>query len=154
MITYEELHTQNHEITELSNVLLYLFKDRSMCDTAPTCELFFRYMGKVEGHINLVDRHLYGKLLEHENPDIQNLVRNFMSGSREIKRIMSEYFMEWSPVANKRMLSIAQHDRFLRETEQMSRLILQRIQDETEKLYPLIREISGNQKHIALEQDR
>ena len=152
MITYEELHTQNHEITELSNVLLYLFKDRSMCDTDSCCELFFRYMDKVREHIDLVDRNLYGKLLAHENHEIQNLVRNFMSGSQEIKKIMSEYSKEWCPAKHTRTLAIAQHDRFLSDTEKMFHLILQRIQDETEKLYPLIREISGNQQHIALEQ--
>ena len=152
MITYEELHTQNHEITELSNVLLYLFKDRSMCDTESCCELFFRYMDKVREHIDLVDRSLYGKLLAHENHEIQNLVRNFMSGSQEIKKIMSEYTKEWCPMRKTRTLAIAQHDRFLMDTEKLFHLILQRIQDETEKLYPLIREISGNQQHIALEQ--
>jgi hypothetical protein len=40
MITYDELNTQNDSITELSNVLLYLFKERSMCDTgACVCRL-------------------------------------------------------------------------------------------------------------------
>lgn len=149
MITYEELHTQNHDITELSNVLLYLFKDRSMCDTESCCELFHRYMDKVREHIDLVDRNLYGKLLAHENHEIQNLVRNFMSGSQEIKKIMSEYSKEWCPVKKTQTLAIAQHDRFLVDTEKMFHLILQRIQDETEKLYPLIREISGNQQHVA-----
>jgi len=149
MITYEELHTQNHDITELSNVLLYLFKDRSMCDTESCCELFYRYMDKVREHIDLVDRNLYGKLLAHEDHEIQNLVRNFMSGSQEIKKIMSEYSKEWCPVKKTQTLAIAQHDRFLVDTEKMFHLILQRIQDETEKLYPLIREISGNQQHVA-----
>ena len=149
MITYEELHTQNHEITELSNVLLYLFKDRSMCDTETCCELFYRYVDKVREHIDLVDRNLYGKLLAHENHEIQKLVRNFMSGSQEIKKIMSEYTKEWCPVKKTQTLAIAQHDRFLRDTEKMFQLILQRIQDETEKLYPLIREISGNQQHVS-----
>jgi hypothetical protein len=31
----------------------------------------------------------------------------------------------------------------------MFELVLQRIQMETEKLYPLIRELSGEQKHVA-----
>jgi hemerythrin-like domain-containing protein len=99
-----------------------------MCDTESCCELFFRYMDKVREHIDLVDRNLYGKLLAHENHEIQNLVRNFMSGSQEIKKIMSEYSKEWCPA---------------------KKTILQRIQDETEKLYPLIREISGNEEHAA-----
>jgi hypothetical protein len=48
MITYEELNEQNHRITELSNVLHYLFKDRSMCDTGSCCELFYRYVDMVK----------------------------------------------------------------------------------------------------------
>lgn len=149
MITYEELHTQNHEITELSNVLLFLFKDRAMCDTATVRELFHRYMNKVREHIDLVDRNLYGSLLAHSNHEIQNLVRNFMSGSQEIKKIMSEYSKEWCPARQTHTLEISHHGRFLTDTEKMSQLILERIQDETEKLYPLIREISGNQQHAA-----
>ena len=41
------------------------------------------------------------------------------------------------------------HDRFYEDTEKMFDLILQRIQDETEKLYPLIRKLSGNMEHAA-----
>jgi hypothetical protein len=40
MITFEELNTQNHEITELTNVLSYLLADRAMCDTDICCDLF------------------------------------------------------------------------------------------------------------------
>jgi hypothetical protein len=149
MITYEELHTQNHEITELSNVLLYLFKDRSMCDTGTCCELFYRYMDKVKEHIDLVDTNLYSKLLAHDDHEIQKLARNFMSGSQEIKKIMTAYTRAWCPRKRTETLAIAEHDRFLQETEEMFHLVLDRIQDETEKLYPLIREVSGNVEHAA-----
>ena len=81
MITYEELHTQNHTITELSNVLLYLFKERSMCESGACCELFNRYVDKVKEHMDLVDRNLYSKLLTHVDYEAQQLARNFMSGS-------------------------------------------------------------------------
>ena len=62
MITYDDLNTQNHSITELSNVLLYLFQERSMCDTGACCELFNRYTDKVKAHIEMVDKNLYSKL--------------------------------------------------------------------------------------------
>jgi succinate dehydrogenase flavin-adding protein (antitoxin of CptAB toxin-antitoxin module) len=149
MITYEELNTQNHSITELSNVLLYLFRDRSICDTETCCELFYRYMDKVKEHIDLVDKNLYGQLLTHDDHDIQNLVRNFMSGSQEIKKIMAEYTLTWCPRKRADTLAIADHDRFLDESSKMFDLVLQRIQDETENLYPLIREIRGNVDHAA-----
>ena len=149
MITYDELHSQNHSITELSNVLLYLFKERSMCDTGACCELFYRYMDKVKDHIDLVDTNMYSKLLSHDDHEIQTLARNFMSGSQEIKRIMHEYTREWCPRKRSDTLSIRDHDKFLKDSEDMFELILQRIQMETEKLYPLIRELSGEQKHVA-----
>lgn len=149
MITYDELHSQNHTITELSNVLLYLFKERSMCDTGACCELFYRYMDKVKEHMDIVDHHLYSKLLTHHDHDIQELAKNFMSGSQEIKKIMAAYTKEWCPRKKADTLAIARHDRFLKESEEMFEMVLNRIQDETEKLYPLIKEISGDQKHVA-----
>jgi len=149
MITYDELHTQNHSITELSNVLLYLFKERSMCDTGACCELFYRYMDKVKEHIDLVDTNLYSKLLSHDDHEIQKLARNFMSGSQEIKRIMNTYTREWCPKKRGETLAIADHERFLKESEEMFELVLQRIQSETEKLYPLVRELSGDHKNVA-----
>ena len=149
MITYDELHDQNHSITELSNVLLYLFKERSMCDTGACCELFYRYTNKVKEHIDLVDKNLYSKLLTHHDREIQELARNFMSGSQEIKKIMAAYTKTWCPKKKSDTLAIAEHDRFLKESEQMFEMVLNRILDETEKLYPLVKEVSGNQQHAA-----
>jgi hypothetical protein len=149
MITYDELHSQNHSITELSNVLLYLFKERSMCDTGACCELFYRYMDKVKDHIDLVDTNMYSKLLSNDDHEIQKLARNFMSGSQEIKRIMQDYTKAWCPRKRGDTLSIRDHDKFLKDSEDMFELILQRIQMETEKRYPLSRELSGEQKHVA-----
>ena len=146
MITYDELHNENHKITELSNVLLYLFKERSMCDTVTCCELFQRYVDKVKHHIELVDKNLYSSLLTHEDHEIQKMARNFMSGSQEIRKIMAAYTKQWCPRKNIESLDISDHDRFLRETEEMFGLVLDRIQDETEKLYPLVRELAGDMK--------
>lgn len=143
MVTYDELHTENHDITELSNVLLYLFRDRSMCDTETCCELFHRYMDKVKHHIELVDKNLYSGLLTHDDHDVQKMARNFMSGSQEIRKIMASYTKQWCPRKKADSLNIADYDRFLRETEEMFELVLERIQDETEKLYPAVRELSA-----------
>jgi hemerythrin-like domain-containing protein len=146
MITYDELHNENHAITELSNVLLYLFRERSMCDTGTCCELFQRFTDKVRHHIDLVDENLYSKLLTHDDHEIQKLARNFMSGSQEIKRIIASYMKEWCPKKPSDSLAIDDYDRFLKDSEKMFELILERIQNETEKLYPLVRELSGDMK--------
>lgn len=144
MITYEELNKQNDSITELSNVLLYLFKERSMCDTGACCELFHRYVEKIHAHIDLVDKNLYKDLLNDNDPAVKNLVKNFMSGSQEIKKLIHSYTRQWCPHNRPEELLIGDHEKFLAETEGMFEIILQRIQDETEKLYPLIRKTSGD----------
>lgn len=144
MVTYEELHAENHDITELSNILLYLFNERSMCDTDTCCELFNRYTDKVKQHIDRVDRNLYSNLLTHEDHDIQQLARNFMSGSQEIRKIMTAYMKEWCPRQQAGDLSIGDHARFMKESEELFGLVLERIQNETEKLYPLVREQTGD----------
>ena len=106
-------------------------------------------MDKVKNHIDLVDTHLYEKLLSHSNADTRKVVNNFMSGSQEIKKIMKSYTRKWCPKRPVSSLAISDYDRFLSETREMFELVLQRIQDETEKLYPLIRKISGDMQHAA-----
>jgi hypothetical protein len=152
MTTYEELHSQNHTITELSNVLLCLFKERSMCENGACCELFERYVKKVQEHIDLVDKNLYSRLLTHNDNEAQILARNFMSGSQQIRKIMTDYTKTWCPKKHPSSLTVADHDRFLKDTEDMFEMILKRIQDETEKLYPMIREFNGNQGYALQSQ--
>jgi hypothetical protein len=143
MITYEELNEQNHRITELSNVLHYLFTDRSMCDTGVCCDLFYRYVDLVKGHIELVDKEMYKDLLASPDDKVSNVAKNFMSGSMEIKKILREFTNRWCPSAKKKdSLHIKDHAKFLSDTDELFEIVLQRIQDETEHLYPLVRSLS------------
>ncbi|MGD2073791.1 MAG: hypothetical protein PVI91_03790 [Gammaproteobacteria bacterium] len=149
MISYEQLNEQNHQIIELSNVLSYLFQDRAMCDTTISCDLFFRYIEKVNEHMDLVDNNLYGPLLAHQNNDIKNTARNFMSGGQEIRHILKHYEKKWCRKKRNQLLVGGRHEEFVKETNEMFGLIFDRIQRETERLYPLIREITGDSRHAA-----
>ena len=141
MISYTELNEQNHRITELTNVLSYLFKDRSMCDTGSCCELFYRYVDLVKEHIDIVDRDMYSDLLKSPDKKINNVARNFMSGSMEIKRILKVFTKRWCPTQKKATLHINEHAQFLSDTEELFAIVLERILDETEHLYPLVRSL-------------
>ena len=141
MITYAELHEQNHRITELTNVLNYLFKDRLMCDTGSCCELFYRYVDLVKKHIEMVDKDMYSDLLKSPDKKINNVARNFMSGSVEIKRILKDFTKRWCPTKRKDTLLIKEHAQFIKDTEELFEIVLQRILDETEHLYPLVRSL-------------
>ncbi len=141
MITYTELNEQNHRITELSNVLRYLFKERSMCDTGSCCDLFYHYMDLVQKHIDVVDKDMYSDLLSSPDEKINNVAKNFMSGTVEIKKILKEFNRSWCK-KNRTSLQIKDHGEFLNDTDQLFDIVLQRILDETEHLYPLVRSLS------------
>ena len=149
MISYQQLNEQNHQIVELSNVLSYLFQDRSMCDTETCCNLFYSYIQKVNQHMELVENNLYKDLLAHPENDIKNTARNFMSGGQEIKHILNRYEKKWCRKMKQQIMVGAKHKEFLQETDDMFALVLDRIQRETERLYPLVREITGDSRHAA-----
>ena len=147
MITYDELNAQNHEITELTNVLSYLLADRSMCDSEICCELFYRYGDKIQSHLDMVD-HTYTNLLSSPDNKINNTARRFMGGSQEIRRIFKQYSKRWRE-KRKHVLHISNYENFRNETSSLFDLVLSRIQDETEHLYPLIRETRGDSQRAA-----
>lgn len=148
MTAFSQLHAQNHKITELSNVFLYLVQSREMCDTETACDVFFEYSGKVKEHIELVDRELCGRLISYPDQAVKNTADRFLSGSTEIKRIFNQYLKDWCSEPHRR-LTIRDHGEFIQETEQMFRLVLDRIQRETEHLYPLIRKIEQREREAA-----
>lgn len=147
MATFDVLNKQNHKLTELSNVLLYLFQDRSMCDTETACTLFYNFMDQFNEHMGLVD-HLYQGLLSDKQQKANNMARLFMSGEQELKRIIAQYTKKWCK-KTRQELKVADHERFMKDTEELFEMVLSRIQDETEHLYPLVREVRGGSRTVA-----
>ncbi len=148
MITYDDLHQQNHKITELTNVLEHLLGDRSLCTSNITCDLFFRYVEQVKGHLEVIDNNLYSQLLTHNERRVRNTADRFMGGSKEIKRIFGAYVKKWCQMKRKELV-IKEYDQFMEETKEMFEMVLNRIQAETEHLYPLVREVTGDPQRVA-----
>ncbi len=140
MTTIDELNIQNHKLAESSNVLLYLIQERSMCDTETACHLLFSALDQVTEHMKTVD-YLYKELLTDENTETRNIAEMFMSGEHELRRIINQYIKKWCKTKSKD-LRINNHDQFAKDSQEMFELVLSRIQDETEHLYPLFRKVS------------
>ncbi len=138
MITFEELHQQNHKITELSNVLTQLVCERALCDNPVTSELFFRYIDAVKTHFDLENKHLITELLRQKDKEAVNTANDFLAGSAEIKRVFNKYVRKW---CRNKKLRIGSHDQFLAETEDMFRLVLDHLEKETERLYPTVKRV-------------
>ncbi len=143
MVKFDQLHEQNHKITELSNVFQYLIRERAMCDTECARTLFAEYTTKVREHIEIVDQ-LCGKLISNPEQSARNTAKGFLSGSSEIKRIFAGYLKDWCAGTGAcKELAIRDHAAFVTDTDQMFSLVLDRIQRETEHLYPLIRKLES-----------
>ena len=113
-----------------------------MCDTESCCTLFYNYVDLVNEHIEMVDTNMYSDLLTSPDEKINNVAKNFMSGSVEIKKILKGFSKKWCATKNKDALKIKSHDEFLEETNKLFELVLRRILDETEHLYPLVRSLA------------
>lgn len=136
MVTTQDLAEQSHNIAELSKVLSRIIDDRALCDTGVTCDLFFDFVEKVHNHLDTEDRFVYQALLVHRDNDVNNTADRFMSGSTEMKRVFKGYLKRW---CNNKSLRIKNHDEFVQETNEMFELVLNRIQDEAENLFPAVR---------------
>ncbi len=149
MLTYDDVNKQNDKITELTNVLTFLLSDRALYDTQVISDLFFELVREVEEHLKAQDKFVYRTLLASPDQKVRNLSNQFMSGGVEIKRVFAEYLKVWCGRKKCKQLFIKDHVVFVRETEEMFELILNRIQDEQEKLFPMLREVTGDDVVIA-----
>ena len=94
------------------------------------------------------DSGMYSKLLSSGDQKLSNVANRFMGGSREINRIFSAYLKRWCKVKRKELV-IKEYDAFMQDTQEMFDIVLERIQDETEHLYPAVRKLTGDDREVA-----
>ena len=135
MSQINKLHTGVHNITELSNAISLLISDRQMCDSSVTCELFYRYIDAVNHHLKHTESGMFAKLLVDSDEQESKILDNFMDGSHEIKLIFRNYTKKW---CKNNQIRIKDYDEFVTESSEMFDMVLRRLQDETENLYPIV----------------
>ena len=140
MITFQEINHQNHKILERINIISYMIKDRTICDSDVTCDLFFDLMDRIKSQMDVEERELYKDMLTHNDSTIKTTADNFLSGAAEIRRVYKHYMKRWCHNKN---LRIKNYDNFVQETDDFLDLIQLRIIDKTEKFYPVVRSVYG-----------
>ena len=151
MVDFAKCHEQTHKITEISNVFLYLIRERSMCDTDCARQLFFEYLSKVREHMAAVDTRFCARLIQSQDRTMVNTADRFLAGSVEIKRILAGYLKDWCN-ERKQELKIADHAAFVKDTNLIFGLVLDRIQREIEVIYPLIRKLEEGSGRAAVDE--
>lgn len=135
-----DLHQQIHNITELNNVLGNLLSERSLCDMEITAELFFRYIEAVKHHLQNTESAIFARLLVNADDEQSRIVDRFIDGSSEIKQIFASYTKKW---CRNNKLFIRDYELFHKDTVEVFELVLRRVKDETEKLYPLVKAVEN-----------
>lgn len=134
MYTLAELKKQNQEISDLANVLDVLITDKQLINNPFVCELVSRFNEKVWMHLVFEENSLYCELASHQDPHISKLAEDLHTTTRAIKKDFSDYLKLWCKSSG------ADHyqQAFCRQTPEILNKVRQRIQFETEKIFPLI----------------
>jgi hypothetical protein len=135
MIPFEQLYQQQQEISELGEILEHLLSKRELVDNRITAELFDQYTAKVNHHLDMQSQLICSRLLTSKNSDAVKHANRSLEGGREIKRIFTSFIRQWY----RKGLRVSDHSTFFNDTVKMIGLVRDRIQSETELLYPLVR---------------
>lgn len=135
MIPLEEFEKENKEITDLCEVLSKLVQDHALRSNLVVCELFDRFMSRVNEHIAHEDRVIYGDLLAKHTPEADKLASHFLGNTQELKRICNSYKKDWcrAPHAEE------DHDQYIKDSMDIFKLVCDRIEFETNKIFPIFK---------------
>jgi len=140
MVSFDELNEHNHEILELTQVIKYLIKERSFCDSEVTCDLFFDLTDKMKEQLDREERELYKDLLIHKDQQFNDLANDYLNSSVEYKRKLKSYIKHW---CHNKSLRIKNHEDFLKKSDELFSIMQDRIIEVTENLYPVVKKINN-----------
>ena len=135
MISLAELEKENKEITELCAVLGTLIQDHSLHSNTVVCDLLDRFMSLVNSHLTHEDRTIYGDLLAKHTAEADKLASHFLGNTQELKRICKSYKKDWCRTPR----SEEDQDQYTKESMDIFRLVCDRIEFETSKIFPILK---------------
>ena len=133
MLPINELQAENNEIDDLRVVLSILIASGDLRGNDVFCELLDRFRSKLENHLNHESRSLYPEMLSHQNSDINTVATRFVDNTYELERILNGYTKRWC-----KNYHAGDQDRFISETEEIFRLVDERLHMETTRLFPAL----------------
>ena len=134
MYTLSELKKQNQEISDLIEVISTLIKEHKLMNNPFVCDLVTRFNEKVWMHLVFEENSIYTELAKHHNPKISEIASEFHESSRIIRKDFSAYMKQWCKASGEDHHQQA----FCEQTEIMLQKIKDRIDYETNKMFPLV----------------
>ena len=135
MVAIEDLQKENQEIIDLASILSELVPKSVFRGNPVFCELLHRFMDKINNHLSHEARSVYTDLLAHKDLQTNNAASQFISNAHELEKILKGYTKRWCvPIP-----SAEKHDAFIDETNEIFKLLNERIAMESNYLFPIIR---------------
>ena len=133
MIPVEELRKENSDIKDISEIISILVSHPSLHGNTVFCELLKRFQKKLDDHLMHEARSIYPELLNHDDANIKQVAKDFVSNTHELERILKKYTKRWCKDVNRE-----DHAKFENETKELFKLIDERIQLEETHLFPVL----------------
>jgi hemerythrin-like domain-containing protein len=134
MVQVDELRKENQYINDLSNVLSVLVDNADLRDNSVFCELLDSFTQEVQAHLLHEDQSVYAHLLKRNDRQLNDVASQFLSNTRELKKILSGYTKRWCG----KNVGARHRDSFATETKEVFRLVEERISLEDNKLFPAL----------------
>lgn len=139
------LKRQHTEITELVRAIKELINKNNIENEANEIAKNINILsGKLKIHLNSEDRFLYPELLNNKNDKLKSMARGYIKDMADI----SSVFMKYKDKFNTKSKIIVDIDKFKKESEQIIKVLSNRINKEDRELYPLISENPWGQDTI------
>jgi hemerythrin-like domain-containing protein len=133
MLPVAELEAENKEIDDLRVILTALIAHSDLRNNAVFCELLDRFRKKLEAHLNHEARALYPEMLSNRDHDINQVAEKFVDNTHELERILNGYTKRWC-----KSYHSGDRDHFIHETQEIFRLVDERLHLETKRLFPAL----------------
>lgn len=134
MVKIEELEKENQEMANLAAVLSALVDKPEFRHNPVFCELLQRFVDKVGAHLTHEARSVYTELLNHSDRKTNDIASQFISNTHELQKILASYTKRWCVAIPTK----ESHERFVDETNEVFRLLNDRINMEHTHLFPVL----------------
>jgi len=133
MLPVAELEAENKEIDDLRVILSALIAHSDLRHNGVFCELLDRFRKRLESHLNHESRALYPEMLSNRDHDLNQIAEKFLDNTHELERILSGYTKRWC-----KNYHSGDRDHFINETQEIFRLVDERLHLETKRLFPAL----------------
>ena len=138
MVNVAEFSQENQEIVHLSAILRILVANGDLRDNPVFCDLLSRFRDRIWAHLVHEDKAVYAELLNHPDRSVNEVADQFINNTHSLKKILSTYLKRWCHTPGSIAGGRESNDTFLQETQEIFRLVDERISLENTKLFPII----------------